>query len=108
MNRAINCTLSLNAFCIFARRLSEALISSPSALAWHEEIIDNREDEQCQQKPVEYRFLFALEKLVCVHFPFAFSPRCENELRTAEYSVRPSLPFWRHFPFAFHLAFYGG
>ena len=36
---------------------------------------------------------------------FAFSPRCENELRTAEYSVRPSLPFWRHFPFAFHLAF---
>src|SRR5450631_3633405 len=45
--------------------------SSPSALAWHEEIIDNREDEQCQQKPVEYRFPFALEKLVCVHFPFA-------------------------------------
>jgi hypothetical protein len=44
----------------------------PSALAWHEEIIDNREDEQCQQKPVEYRFLFALEKLVCVHF--ALSP----------------------------------
>src|SRR5712675_1075666 len=42
------------------------------------------------------------------HFPFAFSPRCENELRTAEYSVRQSLPFWRHFPFAFHLAFYGG
>ena len=42
------------------------------------------------------------------HFPFAFSLRCENELRTAEYSVRPSLPFWRHFPFAFHLAFYGG
>jgi hypothetical protein len=79
--------------------------SSPSALAWHEEIIDNREDEQCQQKPVEYRFPFALEKLVCVHFPFAFSPRCENELRTAEYSVRPSLPFWRHFPFAFYVAF---
>jgi hypothetical protein len=79
--------------------------SSPSALAWHDEIIDNREDEQCQQKPVEYRFPFALEKLVCVHFPFAFSPRCENELRTAEYSVRPSLPFWRHFPFAFYVAF---
>jgi hypothetical protein len=51
-----------------------ALISSPSALAWHEEIIDNREDEQCQQKPVEYRFPFALEKLVCVHFPFASAP----------------------------------
>jgi hypothetical protein len=50
-----------------------AVISSPSALAWHEEIIDNREDEQCQQKPAEYRFLFALEKLVCVHFPFAFT-----------------------------------
>jgi hypothetical protein len=50
-----------------------ALISSPSALAWYEEIIDNREGEQCQQKPVEYRFPFALEKLVCVHFPFAFS-----------------------------------
>ena len=28
-----------------------------------------------------------------------------KKLRTAEYSVRPSLPFWRHFPFAFHLAF---
>src|SRR6267142_4735540 len=67
------------------------VISAPSALAWHEEIIDNREDEQCQQKPVEYRSPFALEKLVCVHFPFAFSPRCENDLRTAEYSVRPSL-----------------
>ncbi len=25
------------------------------------------------------------------HFPFTFSPRRENELRTAEYSVRPSL-----------------
>jgi hypothetical protein len=48
-----------------------AVISSPSALAWHEEIIDNLEDEQCQQKPVEYRFPFAFEKLVCVHFPFA-------------------------------------
>src|SRR6266853_1838492 len=84
------------------------VISAPSALAWHEEIIDNREDEQCQQKPVEYRFPFALEKLVCVHFPFALSPRCENELRTAEYSVRLSLPFWRHFPFAFPFAFYGG
>ena len=55
-----------------------ALISSPSALAWHEEIIDNREDEQCQQKPVEYRFPFALEKLVCVHFPFALSPSSTN------------------------------
>jgi len=43
-------------------------------LAWHEEIIGNREDEQCQQKPVEYRFPFALENSVCVHFPFAFSP----------------------------------
>jgi hypothetical protein len=51
-----------------------AFISSPSSLAWREEIIDNREDEQCQQKPVEYRFPFALEKPVCVHFPFAFSP----------------------------------
>jgi hypothetical protein len=39
------------------------------------------------------------------YFPFAFRPRCENELRTAEYSVRPSLPFWRHFPFAFPFAF---
>jgi hypothetical protein len=51
-----------------------ALISSPS-LAWHEEIIGNREDEQCQQKPVEYRFPFALEKSVCVHFPFSSSWR---------------------------------
>src|SRR6267142_5232616 len=39
-------------------------------------------------------------------FPLRLQPRCE--LRSAEYSVRQSLPFWRHFPFAFHLAFYGG
>src|SRR5882762_4171155 len=52
--------------------------------------------------------LLARPQRIACHFPFAFSPRCENELRTAEYSVRQSLPFWRHFPFAFHLAFYGG
>jgi hypothetical protein len=39
---------------------------------------------------------------------FASISPSPSELRTAEYSVRPSLPFWRHFPFAFHLAFYGG
>jgi hypothetical protein len=51
--------------------------------------------------------LWSIPEAVESSFP-AFSPRCENELRTAEYSVRPSLSFWRHFPFAFHLAFYGG
>jgi hypothetical protein len=63
--------------------------SSPSALAWHEEIIDNREDEQCQQKPVEYRFPFALEKLVCVHFPFAFSPISTKRLAEPAHHYHP-------------------
>src|SRR6266849_4841556 len=66
---------SISSVQIDGAKIMVPMISSPSALAWHEEIIDNREDEQCQQKPVEYRFPFALEKLVCVHFPFAFSPR---------------------------------
>jgi hypothetical protein len=81
----------------------DPLISSPSALAWHEEIIDNREDEQCQQKPVEYRFPFALKKLVCVHFTFAFSPPGVK----MSYEP-PNIPLGRrcrHFPFAFYVAF---
>src|SRR5258707_13539598 len=65
---------SISSVQIDSAKIMVPMISSPSALAWQEEIIDNREDEQCQQKPVEYRFPFALEKLVCVHFPFASAP----------------------------------